>query len=120
MTVQRIVVLVLLALVAVYVAVVHFANPAPIALPGLLSLPLWLILVVTGGLAYVAGWLPSAIRAWRLQRDHRRLERRIEELEAHLPSYAENRTAPVIPDRAATEMRSSKGDGEPGSNGSTA
>jgi len=64
---QRITVLVVLTLVAVYVAIVHQANPVPIALPGLLSLPLWLILLGTGLLAYLAGWLPGAIRTWRLR-----------------------------------------------------
>ncbi len=108
MNAQRITVLVVLALVAVYVAIVHQANPVPIALPGLLSLPLWLILLGTGLLAYLAGWLPGAIRTWRLRRERGRLERRIAELESHLPSYDAQRSEPIIPDRAAAPASTSR------------
>ena len=99
MRIVRIVSWVALALVVVYAFVVQNANPNLVALPGLLSLPLWLVLVLVALIAFLAGWVPGTIRAWRRGRERARLERRVAELEAHLPSYDRDPGSAVIPDR---------------------
>jgi len=96
----RIVQIVILIIAVVYVAVVQNANPDGLALPGLLPLPVWLVVGLTAIVAFLAGWLPATVRAWRLGRDVSRLERRVADLESHVPSYDRVRSAPVIPDRA--------------------
>ena len=99
MRIVRIVSWVALALVVVYAFVVQNANPNLVALPGLLSLPLWLVLTLVALIAFLAGWIPSTIRAWRRGPDRAQLERRVAELEAHLPSYDRDPGTTVIPDR---------------------
>jgi uncharacterized integral membrane protein len=90
-----------IALLAVgYVSIVQNANPEPLALPGLLPLPVWLVVLLTAVLSFLAGWLPSTLRAWRRGREIKRLERRVADLESHVPSYDRASSAPVIPDRA--------------------
>lgn len=96
----RIIQVVILVLAIVYLVIVQGANPAPLALPGLLPLPLWLIVVIAAGAGYLAGRLPAGLRAWRARRDVQRLERRVAELESHVPSYDRSADTPVIPDRA--------------------
>ncbi len=100
MRIVRIVQIVILIVVVVYVAVVQNANPDPLALPWLLSLPVWLVVALTAILSFLAGWVPATVRAWRLRREVSRLERRVADLESHVPSYDRARAAPVIPDRA--------------------
>lgn len=100
MRVGRIVQLVVLALAIVYLVIVQGANPAPLALPGLLPLPIWIVLAATALIAFLAGWLPTSLRAWRNRREAQRLERRVAELESHVPSYDRSNDPPVIPDRA--------------------
>jgi hypothetical protein len=95
----RIVQVVILVLATIYLVIMQSANPAPLALPGLLPLPLWLIVAGVGVGAYVAGRLPAGLRAWRARREVQRLERRVAELESHVPSYDRSSDAPVIPDR---------------------
>ena len=99
MRIVRIVSWVVLAVVVLYAFVVQNANPNLVALPGLLSLPLWLVLTLVALIAFLAGWIPSTIRAWRRGRDRAQLERRVAELEAHLPSYDRDPGTTVIPDR---------------------
>lgn len=99
MTTGRIVQVVILVLATTYLVIVQGANPAPLALPGLLPLPLWLVVVGVAVAAYVAGRLPAGLRAWRARREVNRLERRVAELESHVPSYDRSSDAPVIPDR---------------------
>jgi hypothetical protein len=96
----RIVQIVIVIIAVAYVAIVQNANPDALALPGLLPLPVWLVVGLTAILSFLAGWLPATVRAWRLGRDASRLERRVADLESHVPSYDRARTAPVIPDRA--------------------
>lgn len=91
--------IVALVVVAVYGAMIHAANPDPMALPGLLSLPVSLVLLSVAVTAFLVGWIPPSLRAWRRRRDVRRLERRIAELEQHVPSYDLHPATPVIPDR---------------------
>jgi len=44
-------------------------------------------------------WVPAWWSALQSKRQVQRLERRIAELESHLPSYDTGRSTPVIPDR---------------------
>lgn len=104
MRIVRIVQIVILIIAVVYVAVVQNANPDGLSLPGLLPLPVWLVVSLTAIVAFLAGWLPATVRAWRLGRDVSRLERRVADLESHVPSYDRVRSAPVIPDRAPSAM----------------
>lgn len=106
----RIVQIVILILAVVYVAIVQNANPDALALPGLLPLPVWLVVALTAVLSFLAGWVPATVRAWRLGREVSRLERRVADLESHVPSYDRARAAPVIPDRAPAAVRE---EGEP-------
>lgn len=99
MRIVRIVQIVVVVLAIVYLAIVQNANPAPLALPGLLPLPVWLVVALTAVLSFLAGWLPATLRAWRRGREMARLERHVADLESHLPSYDRDRSAPVIPDR---------------------
>lgn len=101
MRIVRVVQIVIVIVAVVYVAAVQNANPDPLALPWLLSLPVWLVVALTATLSFLAGWVPATVRAWRLRREVRRLERRVSDLESHVPSYDRARAAPVIPDRAA-------------------
>ncbi len=110
MPIQRIVVLVLLTLTAVYVAIMQSANPIPVALPGLLPIPLWIVVLVTALVAYLAGWAPATIAAWRLRRERNRLEKRISELESHLPNYGTSEQAPIIPDRTPARRETTAAD----------
>src|SRR6056297_2399487 len=89
----RIVQIVILIVAVVYVAIVQNANPDALALPGLLPLPVWLVVALTAILAFLAGWVPATVRAWRLRRE-------VADLESHVPSYDRAPAAPVIPDRA--------------------
>lgn len=100
MRIVRIVQIAIALLALAYVAVVQNANPEPLALPGLLPLPVWLVALLTAVLSYLAGWLPATVRAWRRGREIHRLERRVADLESHVPSYDRASSAPVIPDRA--------------------
>lgn len=99
MRIGRIVQVLVLVVAIVFVVIVQGANPAPLALPALLPLPIWIVLVATALIAYLAGWLPASVRAWRLRREVQRLERRVAELESHVPSYDRSHEPAVIPDR---------------------
>ena len=96
----RIVQVVVLVLVAIYLAVLHVANPERIPLPGLISMPISVVLTVAIVLAWLTGWLPSRLRVWRLERkleavrDER--DRLLEQLD---PSRGASGAEPVIPDR---------------------
>lgn len=100
MRIGRIVQLLVLIGAIVFILIVQGANPAPLALPALLPLPIWIVLLGTALVAFLAGWLPASVRAWRLRREVQRLERRVAELESHVPSYDRSHEAVVIPDRA--------------------
>lgn len=100
MRIVRIVQIAIALLAIVYVSIVQNANPEPLALPGLLPLPVWLVVSLTAVISFLAGWLPATVRAWRRGREVNRLERRVADLESHVPSYDRASSAPVIPDRA--------------------
>lgn len=101
MRIVRTVQIVTLIVIGVYGIIVHNANPEPLALPGLLSLPPALVILFAVVVSFLAGWLPARLRAWRKTREVARLERRIAELEQHVPNYDRRPAAPVIPDRVA-------------------
>lgn len=109
MRVGRIVQLVILVLAVVYLVIVQGANPAPLALPGLLPLPIWIVLALTALIAFLAGWMPASLRAWRHRREVQRLERRVAEFESHVPSYDRSHDPPVIPDRAPPPLDDADG-----------
>ncbi len=108
MRIVRVIQIVIAVLAIVYVAIMQNANPAPLALPGLLPLPVWLVIVLTAVASFLAGWLPATLRAWRRRREVARLERRVADLESHVPSYDRVSSAPVIPDRATPAVESGR------------
>ena len=100
MRIVRILQIVALALLVIYGVMVHNANPQLLALPGLLSLPPMLVLVGVVVLTFLLSWIPPRLQVWRRDRDVARLQRRVAELEQHVPNYDLHPTRPVIPDRA--------------------
>ncbi len=106
----RIVQIVVLAGVAVYLVLVHNANPTNVTLPLAIPLPPAVLIAVALVIGWLVGWLPGRVRAWRRGREIDRLERKIDELESHLPGYDRDGT-PVIPDR---DERAAGGDGATG------
>ena len=99
MKAMRILQIALLVVVAVYLVLLHNLNPnLAVDLPLLLPIPVALLLAVALLLGWLVGWLPNRLRLWRQGREVARLERRVHELEEHLPSYDRGGT-PVIPDR---------------------
>ena len=92
-----------LALVALltYFVLLHAANPTMLILPFFLPAPPALVLAVALLLGWLIGWIPGRVVSWRKSRELSRLERRVAELEQHVPSYDKEpfRGAPVIPDR---------------------
>lgn len=107
----RIVQVVVLVLVAVYLAILHVSNPERIPLPGLISMPVAVVLAVSIVVAWLAGWLPARLRVWRLERklnairDER--DRLLEQLE---PARAAPGSEPVIPDRVDPRQAPAAGD----------
>ena len=105
----RIVQFALVVVAAIYLVLIHNANPTNVILPFAIPLPPALAILVALIVGWLVGWLPARLRAWRRGREIARLERRVRELEAHLPGY-DREGAPVIPDRAP------EGFGESGGN----
>ena len=88
-----------------YFVLLHAANPTMLSLPFFLPAPPALVLAVALLLGWLIGWVPGRIASWRQSRELTRLERRVAELEQHLPSYDKEpfRSTPVIPDRMPTD-----------------
>lgn len=112
MKASRIAIIAVVAALAVYVLVyqlnnaqllvrVPFAGPMPLYIP---TLTLMLLAALTV-------WVPLSLHNWQLNRERRTLERRITELEVHLPSYDRSDGEPVIPDREGRTERHNQ-DGE--------
>lgn len=95
----RFVSLFVLVVVAVYLVLLHSANPAVLDLPFMLPLAPALVIAIALGLGWLLGWLPARVALWRRGRELRRLRRRLEEIEQHVPSYDSEGVEPVIPDR---------------------
>lgn len=107
----RIVQVVVLVLVAVYLAVLHVANPERIPLPGMISLPVALVLAVAIVVAWLAGWAPARVRVWRLERKLSAVRDERDRLLAQLdPARSPSGSGPVIPDRV--DPRQAVGGGE--------
>ena len=57
-------------------------------------------LVAVAVLTFLLSWIPPRLEVWRRDRDVARLQRRVAELEQHVPNYDLHPTPVVIPDRA--------------------
>ncbi|MDA0700487.1 MAG: hypothetical protein O3A02_04705 [bacterium] len=96
----RIAQVIALVLVAVYILLFHNANPATVAMPLLPSLPPALLVAVVALLGWLFGWLPGALRTWRLQRKLATAEADRDALVAELDRARRSEPSdPVIPDR---------------------
>lgn len=100
----RILQLVLLVLLALYLAAFNNANPGPVTLPLLPELtsvaPVIVVIVALVG-AWLVGWLPWRVVAWRRGRENRRLRQQLAEMEGRERRRAPEgeEEAPIIPDR---------------------
>jgi hypothetical protein len=107
----RIVQVILLVLLAAYVAIFHAANPENVRLPGLMSMPIALVVALGMVVAWLLGWLPARLRIWRLERKLAILrserDRLLDELEP--PGAGSPRPAPVIPDRVDARVTGGTG-----------
>lgn len=107
----RIAQVVALVLLAVYVAIFHAANPETVRLPGLLSLPIALVMTLAMVLAWLVGWLPAKARVWRLERKLSTIRAERDRLLAQIePTAIGEDGEPVIPDRP--DPRKAVGGGE--------
>lgn len=101
----RIVQLVLLVGLVAYLVMMHNANPTNLILPFMLPLPPVAVIVVALIVGWLVGWLPSRLTLWRKKREVRGLQKKIAELEQHVPRYDQtddSTDTPVIPDRERT------------------
>lgn len=109
MRVVRIVQALALLAVALYLLLLHDANPRGLSLPGAnATVPPALALAVLATAAFLTGWVPARIRLWQRHRETERLEARIRDLEQHVPNYDRPESAPVIPDRDAAHGASAE------------
>lgn len=108
MKVGRIVGIALLALLVLYVFLLHAANPDLVVLPWLSAiippLPVSFVVVLALLLGFLIGWVPTRLLAWRRGREAAALKRRLDKLDpdpAAPVSVAATRPReiPVIPDR---------------------
>lgn len=99
----RIVQIVLLVLVLIYLLLLHNQNPTNLAMPFFLSLPPALVIAVALLAGWLVGWSLGRLGRWRQLRELQALQRRIDELEQHLPNFDER--AAVIPDRTDPGLR---------------
>ncbi len=101
----RIVQVIVLVLLAAYVAVFHAANPETVRLPGLISMPVAIVVALGMLVAWFVGWLPARLRIWRLERKlatvRSERDRLLDQLE---PDGLGPIRAPVIPDRAEARV----------------
>lgn len=97
---------VLLALLALYLLLLHNANPNPIGLPFLPDAPAALVLLIGTLAAFAIGFLPTRLRLWRSERQ---LHKVSEERDALVAARERELTQkPVIPDRP--EQSANRGD----------
>lgn len=101
----RILQVIVLLLLLTYFVLLHAANPILLNLPFFLPMPPSVVLGLALVLGWLIGWIPGRVVMWRRQREITRLERRIAELEQHLPSYDQEPedATPVIPDRMPSD-----------------
>jgi hypothetical protein len=107
----RIVQVITLVLLAVYVAIFHAANPETVRLPGLISMPVAIVVAFGMGVAWLLGWLPARVRIWRLERKLMTLRSERDRLLDQLqPEGVGSVAGPVIPDRVDPLRASGVGD----------
>ena len=106
----RIAQVIVLVLLAVYVAIFHAANPETVRLPGLISMPIALVVALSMLVAWFVTWLPARVRVWRLERKlatvRSERDRLLDQLQ---PAGMDTGDAPVIPDRV--DPRNATGSG---------
>ena len=99
----RIIQLLGFVIVGGYLVLLHLENDSNIAMPFFLSMPPALVIAVGVFLGFIAGLVPGQIGLWRKSREMRKKDRRIRELEQHLPNYRsvdeDTADSPIIPDR---------------------
>ncbi len=111
MKASRIATIAVAAALAIYVLVLQLNNAQLLVrVPFVGPMPLYVPVLTLMLLAALTAWVPLTLQSWRLKRERRTLERRIAELEVHLPSYDRSDGEPVIPDREGrTERRNPDG-----------
>lgn len=103
MKVARIVQFLILIVLAVYLLIVHNGNNANVRLPFLIAMPPAIALALALALGWLLGWFPGRVTLWRRERELRRLQRRLRELEEpRHPAIAYAESEPVIPDRTGS------------------
>lgn len=98
----RIIQLIGFVMVGGYLLLLHLDNDRNINMPFFISMPPAIVIAVGILLGFVAGLVPGQIGLWRKSREMRKKDRRIRELEQHLPNYrsmTDDEDGPVIPDR---------------------
>lgn len=102
MKAARILQFLILTVILAYLLLLHSANQTNVNLPFFLDLPPAVLAAVALLLGWLLGWVPGRVGRWRKEREIRRLERRLSELEQHRPHYeksAYEEDEPIIPDR---------------------
>ena len=104
---SRVIQFILLAIIAVYLIMVHSTNTFMVLPLFFFNLPVSPALVMAGVflLGWIMGWLPTQTTVWRKSRESRKLQKRVTELEDKLPAYAKDSSGkqPIIPDRTASD-----------------
>lgn len=99
----RILQVVLFILLVLYLVLFNNVNPDPLALPLLPVIfpapPVLVVIVALVG-GWLVGWLPLRLQLWRKQRETRRLQQRLAELERSEDGRGSDlQSRPGIPDR---------------------
>ena len=106
MKASRIIQFIILAIVVIYLFMVHNTNNFMVLPLFFFNLPVSPALVAGGALilGWLLGWAPTQGAVWRKGRENRKLQKRLKELEDKLPGYAKDGSdQPVIPDRTASD-----------------
>ena len=96
--------LLVIALV-LYLALIQDTNRSGINLPfPRATLPIGWVLGFLITFSWLIGWVPSKVSLWRKEKEIRTLNKKIQDLEQHVPSYDQDMLGerPVIPDRNHT------------------
>jgi hypothetical protein len=94
---------VVLALFGAYLLLLHNANPNPLALPFLPTIPAALLIAIVALTAYLIAALPPRWRLWRLQRKLQALTSERDGLQLALAeARREEPSEAVIPDRRSS------------------
>lgn len=120
----RVVQVVLLILVILYLVLFHSANHEVVELPlfrlFLPQLPVSYVIAFSIVVAFLVGWAPARLKAYRRGREIKRLRKRLEELEptpvtSHLGEVPlHHGEVPIIPDRGGSHSAADTDDLEAG------